>query len=89
MTWRENFARWICPELGRNADRYWHLSDNVANAYRWLGEFNTVCHVLRWLQASDRDHFRALDEKPTNPYPHRIDDFREWLRRHPHKESDT
>jgi len=77
----EKFARWICPDLGNRADRYWVLSSEIQLCHRWLGEFPEVDLTLQRLNEIDRDHWRELGTPSTGKLPYRIEEFREMLRR--------
>jgi hypothetical protein len=76
----EQFARWICPDLGERADRYWFLASEIEFCHRWLCEFPDVDLTLQRLREIDRDHWRTLGTPSTGKLPYSIGAFRELLR---------
>ena len=82
MGLKETIARWLAPELARNADRYWFLSNELGDVHRWLGEFEDVRAVIDWLLVRERNHWRKRDEPEVESKWHwNMPHFREQLRR--------
>ncbi len=79
MTIRERIARWLCPELGKKADRYWFLCVQIDDSHQWLSAYPDVRDTLARLLELDRDHWRTLDEPATGKLPSEIWRFRELL----------
>lgn len=80
MNFRETFARWICPDLARQADRYHYLWHQTDDCHRWLSEFPEASIVAQWLKERDHDHWRKLEDPATGKLPCGISNFREFLR---------
>jgi hypothetical protein len=80
MSFRETIARWICPSLAMQADRYHYLWHQTDDCHRWLAEFPDASDVSQWLKERDYDHWRKLEEPATGKLPYDIGKFREALR---------
>lgn len=79
---RTAIARWLAPELAKDADRYHRLVGQMRNDYWWLGaEFPDASETIRFFLDGDRNHYRALGEPAIGDLPSDIGDFREHLRR--------
>jgi hypothetical protein len=80
MSLRETIARWICPSLGKQADRFHYLWHQADDCHRWLSEFPDASDAALWLKERDRDHWRKLDEPATGKLPSDLQYFRDFLR---------
>lgn len=81
MTIRERLARWLAPDMARDAEKYFYLWNQVDDAHKWLSyEFKEAGDVLLWIKMTEQDHWRALGTPARNPWPSRIDYFRERMR---------
>lgn len=79
MTIRETLARWLCPELGRKADKHHYLWHRIDESMWWLSAYPEISAAMQRLIELDRDHWRGLDEPATGVMPHQIHDFRSML----------
>lgn len=82
MSFRESIARWISPNLARQADRFHYLWHQADDCHRWLSEFQDVSYAMQWLKERDRDHWREIDTPASGKLPSNIVNFREFLRSH-------
>lgn len=83
MKLSERIARWLCPDMARNADRYFYLRVVVLDdAKNWLySHCPEGSLVAQWSIERDADHWRELGHPATGRLPSNISDFREYLKR--------
>lgn len=78
MKLRTWLAEWLCPQMARDAKRYFYLRDQCSTVHRWCdGE---AAMVATYLMEQDADHWRALGERIERETPHEIMKFRQTLR---------
>lgn len=64
MSIREALARWICPELGKNADRWWRALVDIQELKQWVGhDFPMIEVALDRLTIGVHNYSRSLNEK--------------------------
>jgi hypothetical protein len=77
---RRWLASILCPEMERDARRYWYLWHQVDDVHKWCdGEARDVG---QFLLDQDFNHWRSLDTRPRHNTTYGgISGFREWLYR--------
>jgi hypothetical protein len=72
MSLRTALARWLAPDLAREADRAQYLLHGAYEMKHWLGhDFPMIEVALDRLTIDSRNYFRALNEPPiSQEYPH-------------------
>lgn len=80
MITRETIARWLFPDIAKNAARYCRMRDQIRTEIWWLSEFPDVYDALRRILNSDLNYWRVLDEPNSSDIPDGISEFREMLR---------
>lgn len=82
---RRSLAKWICPELERDAVRFWVLFGRVDECSRWLAEFKDVSVTLQWITAQLRRSSRGAPLPNNVPEwlnaPQHVSEFRDGLRK--------
>lgn len=80
MITRETIARWLFPNIAKNAARYCRMRDQIRTEIWWLSEFPDVRDTLQRLLDADRNHWRRPGEPHQGDFPDGISEFREMLR---------
>lgn len=80
MITRETIARWLFPDIAKNAARYVTMRNQINIEIWWLAEFPDVRDTLQRLLDADRNHWCQMDEPHQGELPDGISEFREMLR---------
>lgn len=77
---RRWLAGLLCPDMAKNADRYWYLRTQISTVHRWLN--GEGADVAQYLMDQEADHWRPLNAPAgARNTPWEIGAFREWLYR--------
>lgn len=81
MIIREKIARWLFPDIAKNAARYRFLLSELEESRWWLSEFQDIGDSLQRLIDRDFEHWRSLIDDQFISTTGNITNFREMLRR--------
>lgn len=81
MITREKIARWLFPDIAKNAARYRFLLSELEESRWWLSEFQDIGDALQRIIDRDFEHWRSLIDDQFIKTTASITYFRETLRR--------